>query len=201
LRRHRIGFNETLAISREEQEDLLEHRFLDHVQIADERRDQMDRVDLYLVTTTAQTADALYMDLTSRPAGIGAFALNLTTRDAQARVLNRLCESSDVEKNLGQAVQLLANFGVLSSTARNLGAFGTIRWVDPALYQPVESATETLEDDSTTAGQESGLRVARGEGAAQKPGPKKQDFACELLFVVRQWGVSPEPPSASHGGG
>jgi anti-sigma factor RsiW len=46
LRRHGIGFAETSAIGREEQKDLLRHRFLENVQVADDRRAEMDRVDL-----------------------------------------------------------------------------------------------------------------------------------------------------------
>jgi len=200
LRRHRIGFNETLAISREEQKDLLAQRFLDNVQVVDEQRDQMDRVDLYLVSTTALTAEALYMDLMSRPTGIGGFALNLTTRDAQARVLNRLCESSGIEDNVGEAVRLLANFGVLSSTARNVGAFGTLRWVDPSLYQPSQPATRPTPGESSPREEGAAPAMAARGGAVQKPPAVPQDFSCELLFVVRQWGVAPDAPSAGGGG-
>ncbi|MCL4206048.1 MAG: hypothetical protein KJ000_26490 [Pirellulaceae bacterium] len=194
LRRHRIGFSETSAIGREEQKDLLRHRFLENVQIANGRRAEMDRIDLYLVRTRAMTADAMYSDLMSRPAGIGAFALNLTTRDAESRVLNRLCESTGVEDKIGQAVQLLANFGILSSSGRNLGAFGTIRWVDPVLYdipQPRPGAPlERRKDEG-----ELGLPNLVGDIEAPQPPPAPQDFACELLFVVRHVGVIPEAPA------
>jgi anti-sigma factor RsiW len=194
LRRHRIGFSETSAIGREEQRDLLRHRFLENVQIANGRRTEMDRVDLYLVRTKALTADAMYADLMSRPVGIGGFALNLTTRDAESRVLNRLCESTGVEKKVGQAVQLLANFGILSSTGRNLGAFGTIRWVDPALYDIPQPRPDAPPERRTDEG-EIGLPNLVEDIAVPQPPPMPQDFACELLFVVRHVGLVPEAPA------
>jgi hypothetical protein len=193
LRRHGIGFAETSAIGREEQKDLLRQQFLENVQVADARRAEMDRVDLYLVRTKALTADALYADLMARPAGIGAFALNLTTRDAESRVLNRLCESSGVEDKVGEAVRLLANFGILSRTGRNLGAFGTIH-IDPALYNIPEPRPGQPPERGFQEG-EIGPPNLVEDIQDQQPPPIPQDFACELLFVVRQAGVVPEAPA------
>jgi hypothetical protein len=194
LRRHRIGFNATMPVSGQQQADLLRHRFLENVKVADERFDQMDRVDLYLVKTTALTADALYADLLSKPAGFGAFALNLTSRDAHSRVLNRLCEASEAEGHVGEAVRLLANFGILSRSARSVGAFGTLRWVDPTLYEV--PAPSKREPDSTGADTpDVDVQVAEVRQPEQAP----RDFDCELLFVVRQWGVTPDAPSAGQG--
>jgi anti-sigma factor RsiW len=190
LRRHGIGFAETAVIKRREQEELLQQRFLHDVQIADQRAAEMDRVDLFLVRTTGQTADAIYADLKSRPAGIGGFVLNLTTRGAESQVLNRLCQSTSVEEKADQAIQLLANFGILSSAARRFGAFGTVEWVDPVLYEIPESHPEP-------PGQEGDLRPelelpsVTEESDLQQPPAEPLDFACELLFVVRQAGVHP----------
>ncbi len=193
LLRHGIGFADTSVISRREQEALLEERFLQGVQIADQRRREMDRVDLYLVRTTALTADSLYSDLMSRPAGIGGFSLNLTTRDAGAQVLDRLCESTDVENKVDQAIRLLANLGIMSSSARNLGAFGSIGWIDPTLFEipaPI--------DDPAVPGRDADLwdpqvvPPAAEDFDIQPVPPVQADFECELLFVVRQSGVHPE---------
>jgi hypothetical protein len=193
LRRHGIGFSETLAIGREEQRDLLRQRFLGNVQVADDQRTEMDRVDLYLVRTKGSTADALWHDLMARPAGIGAFALNMTVRDAESRVLNRLCESSGVEDKVGEAVRLLANFGILSRTGRNLGAFGTIH-IDPALYNIPKPRPGQPPERGFQEG-EIGPPNLVEDIQDQQPPPIPQDFACELLFVVRQAGVVPEAPA------
>ena len=193
LRRHGLGFAETSAIKRREQEELLQQRFLHDVQIADQRPAEMDRVDLFLVRTTALNADAIYWDLMSRPAGIGGFALNLTTRGTESQVLNRLCESTGVEKKAEQAVQLLANFGMLSSAVRNLGAFGAIEWVDPVLYEIPESHPEPPQQE-TDLQSELGLPPVAEELAPQQPPSVPLDFSCELLFVVRQAGVHPDVP-------
>jgi anti-sigma factor RsiW len=193
LRRHGIGFAETSAIKRREQEELLQQRFLDDVQIADQRGADMDRVDLFLVRTTALNADTIYWDLMSRPAGIGGFALNLTTRGTEAQVLNRLCQSTDVEKKAEQAVQLLANFGMLSSAARNIGVFGSLEWVDPALYEIPESPPEAPEEEAGLQ-PELGLPPVAEKSDLEQPPSVPLDFSCELLFVVRQAGVHPDVP-------
>jgi hypothetical protein len=129
----------------------------------------------------------------SRPAGIGGFALNLTTRGTESQVLNRLCQSTGVENKAEQAVQLLANFGILSSAVRNLGAFGTLEWVDPALYEIPESRPEPPRQE-TDLQPEQALPAVAGEFDLQQPPSMPLDFSCELLFVVRQAGVHPQVP-------
>jgi anti-sigma factor RsiW len=193
LLRHGIGFAQTSAISRKDQEDLLQHRFLQNVQIADQQRTEMDRVDLYLVRTTALTADAVYADLMSRPVGIGSFSLNLTTRGAESRVLHRLCQSTELENQVDQAVQLLANFGIFSSAARNLGVFGTVGWIDPALYEIPSPAPEPLPQDPGRKHPMAPPEAA--DGFEIQPPSAPLDFQCELLFVVRQAGIRPDPPN------
>lgn len=189
LLRHGIGFADTAVIGRREQEALLEERFLEGVEIADPRRQELDRVDLYLVRTTALTADSLYSDLMSRPAGIGGFSLNLTTRDAGAQVLNRLCESTDIENNVDQAIRLVANFGIMSRSVRNLGVFGSIGWIDPSLFEiPAPVDDPAILDPDVYLGDPQMIPPA-AEDFEIRPVPV--DFGCELLFVVRQSGVSP----------
>jgi anti-sigma factor RsiW len=187
LLRHGIGFAQTSAVSRRDQQDLLQHRFLRNVQIADQQRTEMDRVDLYLVRTTALTADAVYADLMSRPVGIGSFSLNLTTRGAESRVLHRLCQSTELENRVDQAVRLLANFGIFSSAARNLGVFGTVGWIDPALYEIPSPGPEPLPQDP---GGKHPMPPEAAEGFEFQPPPVPLDFPVELLFVVRQAGVA-----------
>ncbi len=192
LLRHRIGFGDTSVIGRREQEALLEERFLEGVEIVDRKRQEMDRVDLYLVRTTAFTADALYADLISQPAGIGGFSMNLTTRDAGTQVLNRLAESTDVETNAGQAVRLLANFGIMSRSARNLGVFGSVGWIDPSLFEipaPMDDPAIPARDADLWDPQ---VVPPAAEDFEMQPAPVQVDFECELLFVVRQSGVYPE---------
>jgi anti-sigma factor RsiW len=193
LLRHGIGFADTSVISRREQENLLEERFLQDVQIADQRRRKMDRVDLYLVRTTASTADALYWDLMSRPTGFGGFSLNLTTRDAGSQVLDRICESTDVENKVDQAVRLLANLGIMSSSARNLGTFGSIGWIDPALFEiPAPIDDPVVPGRDTDLGDPQAVPPAAEDFGIEAVPPVPVDFECELLFVVRQSGVYPE---------
>ncbi len=167
LARHRIGMRQTVPVGPEEQAELLEHRFLAGFQEFDPQREDLDPVELYWVRTTGRTADAIYQDLLARPPGFGSFFLNLTTRDADDGILHRLCEASDVGSDVGQAVRLVANLGILSRTARNLGAFGSIRWIDPGLLEPPSEPSEP---------------APVGEPAAPAA---EDDFACEILFVVR----------------
>ncbi len=171
LARHRIGFRQTVPVGPEDQAELLEHRFLDGFQEFDPQREDLDPIELYLVHTTGSTADAIYQDLMSRPPGFGSFFLNLTTRDADDGVLHRLCEASGVESEVGQAVRLVANLGILSRTARNLGAFGSIRWVDPTLLEPPAEPAESA--------------PAAEPGEPPAAADPRDDFACEILFVVR----------------
>jgi hypothetical protein len=127
----------------------------------------MDKVDLYVVTMTGRTADAIYFDLLKRPRGIGCFRVNVTTMFAHNAILHRLCSSSGEEqRKQGQGVQLLANLAIFSRTARALGAFGTLE-LDPAVFEPPP--------------QESEVDVPVNVGAAPNHG-----FPCELLFMVRE---------------
>ena len=170
LARHRIGMRQTVPVGPEEQAELLEQRFLAGFQEFDPQREDLDPVELYLVRSTGRQADAIYHDLLARPPGFGSFFLNLTTRDADDGLLHRLCEASDVGSEVGQAVRLVANLGILSRTARNLGAFGSIRWIDPRLLEPPSEPSESSEPAPV------------GEPAAPAA---EDDFACEVLFVVR----------------
>lgn len=175
LRRHNIRLQDTVPIGTREQESLLKHRFLKDVQAAKADRADMDEVQLFLVKCTGLQADAMYFDLVGRPLGIAAFGLNLTAKETADGVLGRLCEDHLAPAEAAEAVQLLVNFAVLSRTARTVGAFGAIRWVDPALLEPVP-AKQTPE----------GVRpppppAAPGLDRATAAGK----FRCELLFVVR----------------
>jgi anti-sigma factor RsiW len=194
LRRHGIGFQQTMSVEREEQEDLLKHRFLDGVRVVTPAQKGMDRIDLYLVTTTGTVADSIYADLMSRPEGISQFGLNLTTRDAQDRVLHRLCNAKEVRENAGQAVRLLTSLGILSSTARNVGAFGTLEWVDPTLLEP-KLPLEPVEDESPDSeGVDDRQLPADDDENAPPRNELTGDFECQLLFVVRRWATVGEPP-------
>jgi len=178
LKRHEIRFNQTVAVDPKRQKSLLKHRFLQNVQIGGGDREGMDEVELFLVSCTGRVADAMYHDLVNRPVGVASFLLNLTTREAEDRVLHHLCDDSGVSDESGQAIQLAVNFAILSRTARNLGAFGSIGWIEPSLLDP------TLAPPPTDAQPED-----PGSGAAQVgPTPEAAatgDFPCELLFVVR----------------
>lgn len=179
LRRHQIGFDSTQPIAREDQADLLRHRFLDDVRAIPEGGPDMDPVQLYLVTTTGANADAIYHDLMRRPLGFDSFFLNLTTGDAHQRVLNRLCEASGVREQRGQAVQLLANLGIFSGVARNVGTFGAIRWVDPKLLEGQPTPADEPDSDVADEDDETGM-------AAEQRQIVQGDFTCQVLFVVRE---------------
>ncbi len=183
LRRHRIGFGDTVVVAEEEQRDLLKQQYLEGVEPAPKNTKGMDEVRLYLVTCTGLQADSIYHDLMGRPSGIGSFSLNLTTKEAGQGVLNRLCDASRITRRTREAVELAGNFAILSRTARNLGVFGTIRWIEPDLLNPPQ-----IEEEDQAAGQDDALAVDKRalEG----------DFACEILFVVRNLKPIQDPPAS-----
>jgi len=179
LKRHEIRFNQTVAVvAPEQQKALLKHRFLQGVQVNEDDREDMDEVELFLVSCTGREADAMYRDLVNRPVGIASFFLNLTTREASDRVLQHLCDASGVSDESGQAIQLAVNFAILSRTARNLGAFGTIGWIEPSILDP-SLAPPPAEPQPQEPGSNTGQVAPTPEALATG------DFPCELLFVVR----------------
>jgi len=177
LKRHQIRFRQTASVSEKQQKSLLKHRFLQGVQVASDEADNMDEVQLYLLSCSGRDADAMYFDLMSRPVGIGSFCLNLTTARAGEGVVHQLCEASGVLDETGQAVQLMANFAILSRSARNLGAFGKIGWIEPSLLEPPR---EPIDDDMPQEGIDGDVNTVAPPDAATTG-----DFPCELLFVVR----------------
>jgi hypothetical protein len=171
-----------MPVGQGEQQKLLQHRFLEGVQAIAPGQPGMDQIDLYLVSTTGSVADAIYTDLLNRPKGIGAFCLNLTTRDSEDKILRRLCDASEIKDRAGEAVRLLANFGILSRSARKLGSFGTIGWVDPSLLDPAQ-ALASAEDHEAPPGENDDQSDG---GQPDPPNLNNGDFQCQLLFVVRQ---------------
>jgi hypothetical protein len=178
LKRHEIHVLDTVPVPEREQRALLACRFLQGVQsVGVDAAGDMDRVQMYMVYCTARQAEAVFNDLIGRPQGFASFSMNLTTRHTGDGVLPRLAASVG-ERKLGAAIQLAANFGILSSAGRQLGTFGTVGYVDPDLLMP------------PTAPGESVLRQAEQDAAAAQagemnPAPPADDFPCELLFVVR----------------
>ena len=136
----------------------------------------MDEVLLCIFSCSGRDADAMYHDLVNRPAGFASFYVNLTTKAAEDRVLDRLCEASGVSDERGRAVELLANFAILSRTARNLGTFGSIGWIEPSLLEPAPASPSEDAEPAASSG-------ADQRAAAQTA--SDDDFPCELLFVVR----------------
>ncbi len=173
LNRHNIGFRDTVAVGEEEQRSLLKRRYLEGARIASPAQKGMDEIRLYLVSCTAKEADSLYHDLTGGPPGFASFSLNLTSGEAGGGVLNRVCEASDIKERSNEAVRLAASFAMLSKTARNLGVFGTIEWIDPELMQP-----------PTQSGSDAAAEPA-AEPDDTETLPNPEDLQCELLFVVR----------------
>lgn len=92
LQRHQIDLQHTAALGERERADLLRHRFLQGITADGARQPAMDEVQLYVVSCTGQQADALYQDLLGRPAGIGAFCLNLTTMAAADGAISSCAE-------------------------------------------------------------------------------------------------------------
>ena len=172
LRRHKIGFGDTVVVAEEDQHHLLKQRYLKGIVPAPTKTKGMDKVTLYLVTCTGTQFESIYQDLKSRPRDIGSFFLNFTTKEAGQGVLNRLCDASRIDERSSEAVELAGSFAILSQTARNLGVFGTIRWIEPDLLDPPQ-----IEEDDQAAEQE-------GDPAFDKK-VLEGNFACEILFVVR----------------
>jgi hypothetical protein len=214
LQRHQIRMFQTQPIGRAEQERLIKQRFLKDVQFVDEKRDDMDDVDVYLVLCTGRIADDLYMDLKNRPAGFAGFRLNLTTREAQGGAMQKSYLAAGETPPTNAAFDLMVNFGILSSVGRQLGAFGTIGWVEPSLLNPPPPSPDgEVLDQTGNAGEGAeangpdedatvGLRRRRNLRRPAVPQMDAQalqngDFACELLFVVRKLKpVAPAPAPA-----
>jgi len=181
LRRHHIRFRQATPVTDEQQESLLKHRFLKGVQVAPAKADDMDEVQLYLLACEGHDVEAMWYDLIGRPVGVGSFFINFTTAEAEDRVLHRICEASGVSDEAGRASKLLANFAILSRSARNLGVFGKIGWIEPSLLDgsmatPPEAPGDDMPEqfDQNTVGFDPSAEAALAG-----------DFACELLFVVR----------------
>lgn len=180
LRRHQIRFRQATSVGPKEQKSLLKYRFFRGVQIATDKSDDMDEIQLYMVSCAARKVDAMFADLMSRPEGIGSFSMDLTNADAGDRVLHHLCEASGVSDEIGQAVELLGNFAILSRSSRNLGIFGRIG-IDPSLLDgSLARPPETMRDEMPNEFDRNSVGVGPPPEAA-----KAGDFGCELLFVVR----------------
>ncbi len=186
LTRHNIGFRETVAVEQQEQRSLLKQRFLEGAELAPAGKEGMDEVRLYLVSCTGNEADLLYQDLAGGPPGFASFSLNLTSGEAGGGVLNRVCDASQIGGRSNEAIRLLASFAMMSETARNLGVFGSIEWVDPELLQPPPQSGSNRPAEPK-AGQED-VETPAAQG----------DFQCELLFVVRNIQPAPKQPASGN---
>lgn len=181
LKRHHIRFRQATPVSDEQQKSLLKHRFLQGVQTAPAKTDDMDEIQLYLLACEGRDVEAMWHDLIRRPVGIGSFFVNFTTAEAEDRVLHRICEASGVSDEVGRASKLLANFAILSRNARNLGVFGKIGWIEPSLLDGSLATPPETPDDNAPE------EIEHNTGGFE-PSPDAAiagDFACELLFVVR----------------
>lgn len=178
LKQHGIHVLDTVPVPEREQRALLACRFLQGVQsVGVDAAGDMDRVQMYMVYCAAHQAEAVFKELVNRPEGFASFSMNLTTRQIGDGVLPRLAGEFG-ERKLGEAIQLAANFGILSSVGRQLGTFGTVGYIDPELLSPPASPGEAA------------LKQAEQDAAAQQAAadptlPPADDFPCELLFVVR----------------
>jgi len=178
LKRHGIHVLDTVPVPERDQRALLACRFLQGVQsVGVDAAGDMDRVQMYMVYCAARQAEGLFNELVGRPEGFASFSMNLTTRHTGEGVLPRLTAAFG-ERKLGEAIQLAANFGILSSAGRQVGAFGTVSYVDPDLLTPPPAPGESV------------LRQSEQDGAAPQadhgnPLQPADDFPCELLFVVR----------------
>jgi hypothetical protein len=205
LQRHQIRMFQAQPIGRGEQEQLIRQRFLKDVQFVDEKRDNMDDVDLFLVFCTGRVADDLYLDLMNRPSGFAGYRLNLTTREAQGGAWQKACLAAGENPPANSAYDLVASLGILSGVGRQLGAFGAIGWVEPSLLDPPPlDPAEAMQDGAPASGQAGGTaagsrRVRHVPGAAAPPAElqplQNGDFPCELLFVVRKLNPLPPPPA------
>jgi hypothetical protein len=177
LKQQGIHVLDTVPVPERDQRALLACRFLQGVQsVGIDAAGDLDRVQMYMVYCAAHQAEAMFRELASRPEGFASFSMNLTTRQIGDGVLPRLAGEFG-ERRLGDAIQLAANFGILSSVGRQLGSFGTVGYIDPELLTPPASPGE------------SALRQAEEDAAAQQaagvPPHLADDFPCEVLFVVR----------------
>ena len=178
LKRHDIRVLDMVPVPAREQRALLACRFLQGVQsVGVDAAGDIDRVQMYLVHCTASQAESISDELIGRPEGFASFSMNLTTRDAGNGILPRLAGAAG-KRRLGEAVQLVGNFGILSHVGRQLGTFGTIGYIDPDLLAPPETRGQPAQQQ------------AEPDAAAQQPGDLPppaavDDFRCELLFVVR----------------
>jgi len=182
LTRHNIGFGSTFAVGDEEQGALLKRQYLKDARVAPDGEKEMDEIRLYLVSCTGNQADAMYRDLAGGPPGFASFSLNLTSGEAGGGVLNRVCDASRISERSSEAVRLMTSFAMLSETARNLGVFGTIEWVDPELLEPSPQSGADEPDKPQVADAE--------------PQADQGDFQCELLFVVRNLQPERKMPAA-----
>jgi anti-sigma factor RsiW len=191
LTRHNIGFRDTVAVGENEQRALLKRRYLEGAKIASPVQKGMDEIRLYLVSCNGKQADSLYRDLAGGPPGFASFSLNLTSGEAGGGVLNRVCEAGEISERHSEAVRLATSFAMLSKTARNLGVFGTIGWIDPELLKGPPRPDDTPQSDDPV---QSDNDVPAGQVADKddvKSLPDGEDLQCELLFVVRNMRTPP----------
>ncbi len=174
LKRRGISITNTVAVPEQEQRELLKCQFLRGVQsVGAGEAGDIDRVQLFLVHSTARQAEAMYDELVHRPEGCASFSINLTTRQAGRGILERLAVAAG-RRGLGDGVQLAGNFGMLSKVGRRVGRFGTVSYVDPDLLARPNSSSNSPASD------------AIGEPIeARSLDAPRDDFRCELLFVVR----------------
>jgi anti-sigma factor RsiW len=201
LLRHGVTFNQTVVVNSKDQQALLTQRYLQGVVAGGRDRKDMDEINLFLVFCKASQADALFNDLAGRPAGVAGFGLNLTTHNADSGIVQRARRAQGAVAQSGTALQLLADFAILSRTGRHLGAFGAIRWVDPALLAPPPKSPKPTAPAAVPVGTDSSpgitpntpLRNAEADAPPGAPAaPSVADFDCELLFVVRNLKPLPE---------
>jgi anti-sigma factor RsiW len=180
LKRHGIRIVDTVPVPERDQRALLACRFAQGCQsVSTDAAGDIDQVRMYLVYCAARQADDMWKDLMTRPEGVASTSLSLTTRRAGNGVLPRLAAASGIKRKVGEAFQLEANFGILSSVGRQVGAFGTIGYIDPDLLSPPDAPGELL---LTQAEEEAGAPQAGKPNEAQLA----DDIPCELLYVVRK---------------
>jgi hypothetical protein len=174
LKRHGINALDAIPVPEREQRSLLACRFLQGAQsVATDAAGDFDHVQMYMVYCPASQADAMWEELRNRPEGIGSFSLSLTTRKAGDGVLVRLGHTCKVRQKVGRAVELVTNLGIRSRAGRQLGSFGTVRYIDPDLLLPPTSPGATA------------LKQAEEGAGDPNVAQATDDFPCELLFVVR----------------
>lgn len=170
LRRHNIRFQETFAVGAADQEDLLKHRFLDGIGQVSSERERLGDVEMYLVTCRAWQGEMIYKDVMSQREGFAGFRLNLTSRDANDRVLGRLCQTAIEPSDLGTATRLIAPFAMFKLPVGHIGAFGTLA-VSPDLLVQSKTPAPAETQEQPPAGNPFNAGV---------------EFRTEILFVVRK---------------